>query len=134
MNPCRNFKQVIKVKIWNKKPIIFFTINKDNIFLAIKNFDVILNWQTSLWNSILAGISIGLVLEPLLFLIYLYNSSKWITSICKILAEDTSLSAEIENKNLSTIQMISNWTYQWKMLFNPGPYEKTIEVCFSQMH
>ena len=55
-------------------------------------------------------------------------------------ADDTSLFSKTENKDLSTVKMnknlkvISNWAYQWKILFNPDLNKQAIEVCFSKKH
>ena len=59
------------------------------------------------------------------------------TSSCKIFGDDTSFFSKIENKNYSNFQLnkdleiISQWAFQWKMLFNPDPTKRAIEVCFS---
>ena len=59
------------------------------------------------------------------------------TSSCKIFGDDTSFFSKIENKSYSNFQLnkdletISQWAFQWKMLFNPDPIKRAIEVCFS---
>ena len=42
---------------------------------------------------------------------------------------DTNLSAKVLNNDLLKI---NNWTYQWKMSFNPDPYKQSQEVIFSR--
>ena len=35
--------------------------------------------------------------------------------------------------NLTLIKkIISNWTFQWKMLFNPDPNKQAVEILFSK--
>ena len=115
-----------------------------NLLLLLKNYlkdrkqRVVLNGQSSLWENILAGVPQGSVLGPLLFLIYINDLPKGITSVCKIFADDTSIFSKIVDKNISAIQLnkdlevISNWAYQWKMLFNPDSNKQALEVRFSQ--
>ena len=60
-----------------------------------------------------------------------------LTSLCKIFADDTSLFSKAINRKKSEIEpnkdlkLISQWAYQWKMLFNPDPTKQATEVCFS---
>ena len=61
----------------------------------------------------------------MLFLIYINDLPDGLKSICKIFANDTSLSSKINDINTSNIDFsndlvkISRWAYQWKMSFNP---------------
>ena len=73
----------------------------------------------------------------LLFLIYINDLPDGLTSICKIFADDTTLFSKAINKKKSEIErnkdlkLISQWVYQWKMLFNPDPTKQATEVFFS---
>ena len=66
-----------------------------------------------------SGVPQGSVLEPLLFLIYSNDLPDWITSICKIFADDTSLFSKVLDVNESTkklnfdLEKISEWAFQW---------------------
>ena len=57
--------------------------------------------------------------------------------MCKIFTDDTSLFSKVIDKNNSNswlnsdLVKISNWAFQWKMLFNPDPNKQALEVCFS---
>ena len=99
-----------------------------------------MNGQTSSWKNILAGVPEGSVLGPLLFLIYINDLPDDIKSICKIFADNTSLSSKVKDKNCFTIEfdndlkIISNWAFQWKMLFNPDPNKQAVEILFSKKH
>ena len=97
---------------------------------------VVLTGQTSLWESVLAGVPHGSVLGPLFFLIYINDMSKNLSSNTKLFADDTSTFCTVKNVNLSTDQLnsnlekISNWTHHWKMSFNPDPKKQAQEVIF----
>ena len=142
------FLDISKVfdKVWHEG--LIFKLQsygiEGNLLLLLKNYlkdrkqRVVLNGQSSSWENILAGVPQGSVLGPLLFLKYINDVPEGITSVCKIFADDTSIFSKIEDKNISAIQLnkdlkiISNWAYQWKMLFNPDPNKQALEVHFSQ--
>ena len=71
---------------------------------------------------------------------YINDLPDRLTSICKIFADDTSFFSKTINKKKSEIEpnkdlkLISQWAYQWKMLFNPDPTKQATEVCFSHKH
>ena len=99
---------------------------------------VVLNGQTSSWKNILADFPQGSVSGPMLFLTYINDLPDGIKSICKIFADDTALFSKFKNKNCSTVELsndlkiISNWCFQWKMLFNPDPNKQAVEIHFSK--
>ena len=62
---------------------------------------VALNSQTSEWTEIISGVPQGLVLGPLLFLIYINDLPEGITSLCKLFADDISLFSKVRNINKS---------------------------------
>ena len=80
----------------------------------------------------------GSVLGPLLFLIYINDLPDRITYICKIFADDTSFFSKViytrnsQNDLNYELQSISNWTYQWKLQFNPDPKKQANEIIFSR--
>ena len=76
---------------------------------------VIINGQHSDWVPILAGVPLGSILGPLLFLIYINDLPDNLNSLIKLFADDTSLfsmvhdptpSAKILNDNPSRILVI----------------------------
>ena len=79
-----------------------------------------------------------IVVGPLLFLIYINDLSHDISSICKMFANDTSLSSKVKDFNLFLsdinydLETINQRAYQWKMLFNPDPNKQATEVLFSR--
>ena len=78
----------------------------------------------------------GSILGPLLFLIYINDLSKNLSSNPKLPADDTSLFSVIHNLNTSTnnlnedLKKINDWATQWKMSFKPDPTKQAQEVIF----
>ena len=115
-----------------------FQENSDIItdFLNLRKQRFVLNGQYSSWTSIEAGVPQGLILGPLLFLIYINNPSEDLTANVKLFADDTSLFSIVCNTNTSTTNLsndlnkIKNWAFQWKMNFNPDPSIQALEVIF----
>ena len=99
---------------------------------------VLLNGQESSWLPIKAGVPQGSILGPLLFLIYINDLLDGLNSIAKLFADDTSLFSVVHNLNESAeylnldLSVISQWAYQWKMLFNPDPKKPAHKVIFSR--
>ena len=98
---------------------------------------VLLNGRTSSWEPVLADVPKGSILGPLLFLIYINDLYKDLSSV-KLFADDTSIFSNGQDIKHSTDQLnrdlnlISNWAHQWKMLFNPDPQKQAQEVIFSR--
>ena len=88
---------------------------------------VTLNGQTSSWTELNAGVSQGLVLGSLLFLIYINDLPDGFSSNAKLFADDTSLFSEVHDMHSSAsdlnkdLKTINKWPFQWKMSFNPDP-------------
>ena len=84
----------------------------------------------------LAGVPQGSILRPLLFLVYINDLSKNLSSAAKLFADGTSIFSVVHDINLSLSQLnddlinISNWAYQWKMPFNPEVTKQAQEVVF----
>ena len=88
--------------------------------------------------SVNAGVPQGSFLGLLLLLIYINNLSDNLISNPKLLADGTSLFSVIHNKDLTAknlnddLSRTNNWTFQWKMSFNPGANKQVQEVIFSR--
>ena len=97
---------------------------------------VVLNGQYSKWAPILAGVPQGSILGPLLFLIYINDLPENLKS-AKLFADDTSLFSTVYNATESAnllnedLKKISEWAFNWKMLFNPDITKQAQEVIFS---
>ena len=68
-----------------------------------------------------------------MFLIYINDLTKDLSTNAKLFADDTSLFSVIHDiqtfaNNLNeNLEGISNWDTQWKMSFNPQSYAKYLE-------
>ena len=93
---------------------------------------LLIYWQIS------AGVPQGSVLGPLLFLVYINDLTKGISSNIKLFADDASLFTRVNNNVNATqerlmrdLEKITAWAHQWKMKFNPDITKQAIEVVFS---
>ena len=110
---------------------------------------VLLNGQSSSWKPVLAGVPQGSsrllkvpqgssILGPLLFLVYINDLPNGLKSNAKLFADDISLFTIVKDRNVSAnilnndLQLISQWAYKCKMLFNPDPKKPAQEVLFSR--
>ena len=97
------------------------------------------NGQNSHWELIKSDVPQGPVLGSLLFLIYANNDlpNNLILKV-KLFADDTSIFSIVNDINVSTEEInndlkgISEWAYQWKMMFNPDLTKQAQEVIFSR--
>ena len=77
-----------------------------------------------------AGVPQGLIVGPLIFLIYIYDLPNGLNSNVKPFADDTSLFSVVHNITDSAyllnsdLSKINKWALQWKMSFNPDPTKK----------
>ena len=92
---------------------------------------MVLNDQHSSWRNVNGDVPQGLILGPLLFLVYINDLPNDLKINLKLSADDTSLFSVIHDVNLSQIGLnedlnkINNWAYQWKTIFYPDPSKKT---------
>ena len=98
---------------------------------------VIWNGKTPSWRPVLADVSQGSVLVPLLFLVYINDLPHELKSSAKLLADDTSPFTIVKDNSESAnilnndVLFISEWAYTWKMLFNPDTSKLAQNVLFS---
>ena len=106
-------------------------------FLVNRKQRVVLNGQVSSWANVKSGVPQGSILGPLLFLIYISDLPKGLSSNAKLFADDTSLFSVIHDSSTTRNELnndllkLNNWAYQWKMSFNPDPNKQAQEVNFS---
>ena len=107
-------------------------------FSANRKQRVVLNGQVSSWANVKSGVPQGLILGPLLFLIYINDLPKGLSSNAKLFADDTSLFSIIHDSSTTRNELnddlvkINNGANQWKMSFNPDPNKQAQEVIFSR--
>ena len=107
-------------------------------YLAGRHKRVILIVQTSSWRPVLAVVPQGSVLGPLLFLVYINDLPSELKSNAKLFVDDTFFFAIVKDKNEcenilnDDLQLLSKWTFNWKMHFNPDPSKLAQEVLFSR--
>ena len=98
----------------------------------------LLNGQNYHWELIEAGVPQGSILGPLLFLIYINDLPNNLISNVKLFANDTSVFSIVNDINVSTkesnndLKRISEWTYQWNMMFNLNLTKQAQEVIFTR--
>ena len=69
---------------------------------------------------------------------YINDFPDGLISIAKLFADDPSIFFIVQDPNESAkylnldLSVISQWAYQWKMLFNPDPKKPAHEVIFSR--
>ena len=96
-----------------------------------------MNGQDFNWAPVLKGFPQGLILGPLLFLIYINDLPNNLESLAKLYASDSLLFSTVHDPSKSAqllnddLQKISDWPFKWKMLFNPDVTKKAQEVIFS---
>lgn len=93
-------------------------------FLMNRRTRVRVNGSFSEWFDVISGVPQGSVLGPLLFIIFVNDLPKWITSSINMFADDTKLWAVIKKKeDAEELQLdldrIMEWTNKWLLKLNP---------------
>ena len=97
---------------------------------------VISNGKSSNWSFVSAGVLQGSVLGVIFFLVYINDVVENASSDAKLAADDTSLFTVVYDEGTAADQLIrdlkviSDWTYQFKMQFNPNKNKQAIQVIF----
>ena len=83
-----------------------------------------------------AGLTLGSILGPLLFLTHTNDLSQNLVSNPKLFSDDTSFFSVLFGNDLSAenlhddLNRIKNWAFQWKMSFNPDPISRPKKLFF----
>ena len=96
-------------------------------YLTNRKQRVVLENQTSDWSQIHAGVPQGSVLGPLLFLLYINDLPKGLSSGVSMFADDTCLYIDFNRDDYTQrqemlqqdIKKIEDWSKQWLVTFNP---------------
>ena len=132
-------------KVWHDGIIYKLTQNgiSRNLLNLLEDFLkkikqlVVLNRQVSTWKNTNAGVPQSPTLGSL-FLIYINDLTEGLTTNVKLFAEDTSLFSVVHDTQTSKndlnkdLKIINNWTFQWKMNFNPDPTKQDHEVILAK--
>ena len=131
-------------KVWHEGLVLKLNQNgiSGNLLKLLCNFfscqkqRVVLTGQHSSWDNVTTGVPQGPILGPLLFLIYINNLSNDLSSNCKLFATDTSPFLVVKSIHASVttlnqvLNAVTNWAFQWKMIFNPDLSKQAQEVIF----
>ena len=97
-------------------------------FLAARQQKVVVNGETSSLSPVTSGVPQGMVLAPLLFLCYINDITKDISSKIKLYADDVLIYNIINSeedciKLQNDLNTLNAWAVTWKMYFNPTKCE-----------
>ena len=92
-------------------------------FLSNRKQQVIVEGEKSMWSEVKSGVPQGSVLGPILFVMFINDMPKQLTSVCKMFADDAKLYREVnstENYNSlqSDLDIMSEWSHKWQLPFN----------------
>ena len=105
-------------------------------YLKDRKQKVVINGKMSDPKSINASVPQGSILGPLLFLVYVNDLVDDLQTTPYLFADDTSLLATINPKNVvstfsdmnNDLETLSNWANQWRVTFNAS---KTVYMIIS---
>lgn len=94
-------------------------------YLTNRSQCVLLEGISSKSHHVLSGVPQGLVLGPLLFLIYINDITESITSTIRFYADNVLIYRVISNKAdticlQNNLSILENWANTWQMRFNPS--------------
>ena len=95
-------------------------------FLSNRFQRVLLNTQSSSWSPVLGGMLQRSILGPLLFLVYINDLSKYLSSTAKVFADYTSIFSVVHDISLSLL------AYQWKMTFSSNVHDISLSLLAYQ--
>ena len=105
-------------------------------FLSGRKQRVTIDGKFSDWVDVQAGVPQGSLLGPILFLVFINDIVDVIESDIKFFADGTFIYRVIDQFSTETLnsdlQKITNWAWQWKLVFNPDLTKQAVEVIFSK--
>ena len=92
-------------------------------FLANRKQRVVVDGEMSKWSDVKSGIPQGSVLGPLLFVIFINDMPKNLSSVCKMFADDAKIYKELDstedcNSLQHDLDVMSEWSNKWQLPFN----------------
>ena len=106
-------------------------------FLTNHQQRVVVCGTFSSWTHVRSGVPQGTILWPILFLIYVNDTSSYISSSIKMFADDTKVYREITDLENDTsalqtdIVRLGDWATLWQLRFNPEKCE-TMRITHSR--
>ena len=104
-------------------------------FLEDRMQRVVIDGQSSNWEPVTAGVPQGSILGPLLFLVYINDITEIVSSDIQLFADDTFIRKIVDGNSTdelnSDLKNISDWAWQWKMVFNADISIQALEIIFS---
>ena len=98
-------------------------------YLAGRKQAAVIKESKSDYGNVSAGVPQGSLLGPLLCLIYINDIVKYVKSVIKLFADDTSMYLCLDNDELcaevlnSDLVKICTWATKWKVTFNNAETE-----------
>ena len=133
------FLDISKVfdKVWHDG--LIFKLKQNEFYHCLKIICRIENnvCSHSNYSKINSGVPQSSVLGPSLFLIYINDLERNISSNIKFFAEDTMLFSIVKDPVISAndlnqdLDILYQWAYRWKTKFNPNPTKHATEILFS---
>ena len=85
---------------------------------------VVINGALSSWAPVTSGVPQGTVIGPILFLIYINDIQRGISSKMRLFADDSIIYREIRNNTDHTtmsddLHRLDQWAEEWQMIFKP---------------
>ena len=101
-------------------------------YLTNRKQRVAINGKESSWKTVNAGVPLGSILVPLLFLIFINDIVDEVNCPINLFADDTSIYAIVDNPLITShslnsgLQKVQNWSNRWLVNFNPKKTESMI--------
>ena len=103
-------------------------------YLQERKQRVVIDGQSSAYQTVPAGVPQGSVLGPLLFFIYINDITSVVNSEIRLFADDTTLYVTVDNDPTAAAQVLnkdlenmSRWADQWLVKFSP-PKTETLYI------
>jgi hypothetical protein len=93
-------------------------------FLTNRQQRVVVRGNYSPWTPVLSGVPQGTVLGPVLFIIYINDITRNLTSQCKLFADDMKVYKVLRNTDVDThvlqedLYSLEQWSTEWQLDFN----------------
>ena len=100
------------------------TVSWIKSFLSKRIQQVVVQGEESSWKEVTSGIPQGLVLGPLLFVVFINDLPDCVTSEAFLFADDTKIFREIhkedDRKELQIdLDLLDKWSKDWLLKFHP---------------